>query len=172
MWRRVVFLAKTPEIQGNFPASTIDFESSEDGYMRPMWNFQSTTATAMDARAALFNYIFEGTEDRDWTNAFAANLSSKRITVVSDKLRVLSGDTGHGHFWTYKGWFPINKNIVYKDREDGGPDQDFKDVDPWSTEGKPGAGNLFVMDLYACAAGKVTDELTVHNKGVYYWHEK
>lgn len=172
MWRRIVFLCKDEDIQNAFPPNTIDFENADDGYYRTHWNFLNGNTDADTARDALYRILFQGTRERDWSNAWAASVNTQRVTLVSDKLRTISGDTGHAHFWTYKGWFPINKSIVYDDREDGGPNTDFKETEPWSTTGKPGAGNLFVCDLLVAAGSNSEQQLIYHNKGTYYWHER
>lgn len=171
LWRRICFTTKDPTVQASFPAFTLDLESTTNGQMRTLWNFLNGSTDANFAATTLDSLIFQGVKGVDWTDRFNARLNPRFITPITDRTRTLTGNSGHGHFFSHKNWWGINKRIQYRDHEDGS-ETGYKAEEPWSTNGKPGVGNLFVLDFFAEAAGQAADEIIYLPHGTYYWHER
>lgn len=169
MWRRIVFASKDITFRNAFPANTIDFNTATQGQMRAAWNFLNGNAAGNSARDAAEQKLFQGTVGDDWVDRFAARVNTKNVTILGMRTTHLKGGNTDGQFYTQNDWFPVNKNLVYLDREEGA---DEKVTLPWSTMGKPGIGNIFVYDIFAAANGVVGDTLEWVPQGTYYWHER
>lgn len=170
LWRRVVFMTKNPLIHSAFPLNTVTNRTDTDeGYNRVLWNFFGSSTEASEARETLQDCVFQGQAGVDWNDRYTAKLDTKQITVISSVTMRLSGGNDAARIHHAKRWYPINKNIVYDEDEAGNSKEAGRE---FSTLGKPGAGNLYVMDTFHCANGTSSDVMSFNPQGVYYWHER
>lgn len=168
LWRRIVFATKGRQIRDGFPAATLEFSAGSEGHVRPLWNFLGTDPDAGPAREAVESLLFQGTIGEDWNDRFSAKVSRQRVTLLSDVTRKLNSGNTAGSFHHFKTWYPVHKNVVYDQIEDG----DTKNDSMWSVTGKPGIGDVYVYDTFACAGGTSDDELFLQTSGTFYWHER
>lgn len=170
LWRRLVFATKAP-LHNAFPSNTLDFPTTPQGQMRLLWNLFSGNAAATTALAFTEDLVFQGTKNEDWSSYFTAQVDPNNITLLYSHMRTISSRVpDKGTFHVFKNWVPINKNIEYDDQESG---DDPILSSPWSVQHpKGGLGDVYVMDMFACAAGVVGDSAALGPDGTWYWHER
>jgi len=171
LWRRIVFATKHVFYK-QYPEGVLELEDPTAGYQRTMWNHLGSDATAEPSRAALEDMLFEGQSGADWNDRFVAKTDKRYVTVLHDSRRALNGQNDSARWYHLKKWHPINKSIVYNEKEEGKEGSDTAAYAQWSVDGKPGIGNVFIYDMFACAQGTINDQLEFNPQGVYYWHER
>lgn len=154
-WRRIMFRIK------GFVAND-SFLVTSAGYVR-VW--YPLTGTNMDVFEEL---IFEGTKNVDYQDPFAAKVDSTRVTVVSDKYRILASGNSASYIKHYPSYTPIEKNLVYDDDEDG---DDLVSA-PYSVNSKAGMGDLFIYDIFQDIGGVSPTSVNIRSSSTLYWHEK
>lgn len=167
-WRRICFTFKGynlfPNDNGNNTPYQYFTQLANLGMVRTMNNLNTN-----EKGNRLLDRMFRGTQNEDWLNVFNAPLDTERITVMSDRTRTIASGNDSGVLRTYKQWYPMNKNLVYNDDEAG------DDMTPsfFSTHGKPGMGDYYVVDFFQCSDGAdQSDLMTVLPEATLYWHEK
>lgn len=126
------------------------------------------TPPVADQVLFLRNTLYEGADGGDWNNVLTAKLDRSRVTILSDTVTRIVSQNSSPVLMTKKFWTPIRKNIVYDDDYNGTSDQS----SPWSTQAKPGCGDIYVIDQFFCAARATDRNLIVNYEPTLYWHEK
>lgn len=171
-WRRIAFRYK-----GLLPTGEDTFarffnqitEANRVRIMRPV------TALPFSIVSPLYAHIFRGfgindlsANPQDWVDPITAPVDTDRIAPLYDKVvRITSGnDAGVAN--TYRIWHPVNKNLRYNDTEFGGGFSS----SPLSTEGRPGGGDFYVIDIIIGNSSDPGDLLDWLPTSTLYWHEK
>lgn len=160
LWRRILFTAK-----GLYQAlgTSVDHAFTSQGYVRFLANHNGTTYGS-----AVSGALFEGVVNVDWTDLMTAKCNNEKFTVLYDKVTRLNPQSSAPQYWKHKRWHPINKNLVY-DNEENGPNET---TSGYSTLGKPGCGDVYVVDIFSCASMNSQDTLYFAPEATLYWHEK
>lgn len=163
-WRRIVFMIKGLDALLSQQTGTASFVYEDsNGYRRPVIEVLG------NKRGQLTSAMFDGTLGVDWSDYFGAKTDSTRISVKYDKTRTIASGNEEGMIRRYNMWHPVNQNIVYDDDETGGRESNSL----FSTLGKPGAGDMYVVDMFQPRAGATgADQLIFNASATYYWHEK
>lgn len=174
MWRRIVFYLKGDDLRramdssdaGNIPNQLFD-QTIEGGCRRVIGPLAGVT----NARQELTSYVFRGQEGFDWSDQFTAPLDTRRITVKSDRTRVIrpGNDTGASRLFNL--WYPIRRTISYQDDLES----DVVGDRPFSTPGLRGLGDVYVMDIMAIVTDQSDAPFTSYTfspEGSFYWHER
>lgn len=167
-WRRICFTIKGPHIHSLQTANSIlyNFQTSSGGAVgvtRPVTNWPAT----IPGGAELEQLMFKGQRNFDWVDPTIAPLDTTRISVKYDKSMTLAAGNESGFIKTIHRWHPMNKNLVYSDDFPGGG----AELTPWSTEGKQGMGDYYVVDLFK-SNGRPEATLGLRMNSTLYWHEK
>nr|QJB18731.1 MAG: capsid protein [Genomoviridae sp.] len=176
VWRRICFTTKddifTAKVNGDqAPTNTyrpyFDNLTGNIGMMRNWFNMQVNN---MPNTVDVFNgIIFQGENGKDWSNILNAKTDSTRISLKSDTQISLHTGNQSGYFKTHKRWYPMNKNLVYDDDENGASETSRY----FSTAAKPGMGDYYVLDIFVPGLGGTTsDLLNIDSQATLYWHEK
>lgn len=162
-WRRIIF--ETKEFYGNAsPPDGEVFRQSTFGDYKRLVSFP-----ASGTLDTIFDLLFQGESGVDWNKPMTAQLDRRQAKIHYDRKRVLNPGSTSGKLWNLKEWHPVNRTLMYNDRELG----DRKEYFPYASQGIAGMGNLYVIDLFECATqGGEADELQFSPQCVTYWHEK
>lgn len=160
-WRRIVFTAK-----GLYQAlaGSADYAYTSNGYVRMIANQANTTFGT-----TVQSLIFQGVAGQDWGDVFTAKTDHTRVTIRYDRTVTLTPPSNAKKFWNFKMWHGINKNLVYSNEESGGSSET---LGVRSTIGKPGVGDVYVVDYLQCAQNTAEDTLIFEPQATLYWHEK
>jgi len=160
-WRRIVFTLKGT---ANFLGSGNPlFLLTSNGHARVITELSAPQQTTIES------IMFDGQKGLDWRSTLEAKVDTSLITVMSDTTKIITPQTSAGSVKNYTLYYPINKSLQYAEDEFGGQTL----TSPWSTQGKPGMGDLLVYDIFTPrAASATTDQLTLDIQATYYWHEK
>lgn len=159
-WRRICFTCKG--LQTLLGTSQVAQETS-NGWVRFLADQTSTTFGA-----SLRDILFRGAQDVDWLTVMTAKTDNTRLTIKYDVTRTLNTGSGAKKFWNFKMWHPMNKNLVYVDDERGESEVSSN----FSTLGKPGMGDYYVVDFLQCAQNNAADIIEFQPEATLYWHEK
>lgn len=175
LWRRIVFTYKGLLIPAtNYrDYATREVELSDESKLLQRPN----TSLPAPLTSDLYEKIFRGRGSntnglipKDWINNITAPIDTTQITPLYDKTMSIRSGNNLGCNFTVKRWHPIRKNIVYDDEEDG------TEVigSPNSTQGKPGCGDVYILDLIS---GNGVDDVTTGSfyfnpVSTVYWHER
>lgn len=166
-WRRICFTLKGDRIHSLQTANQILYNrqggASASGVTRPVTNWPSTAL----AGGELEQLIFRGFRNQDWVDTTLAPVDTTRISVKYDKTINLTSGNESGFLKTIHRWHPMNKNIVYGDDQTG----QGVELTPWSTEGKQGMGDYYVVDIFK-SNGRPEAQLGLRYNSTLYWHEK
>jgi hypothetical protein len=162
-WRRIVFACKG--LNQLLGAGATGLETS-NGYVRLVPDYASASATT--SRNNLEAILFRGNSLTDWINQITAKVDTQRVTLLSDKTRTLNSGNALGKYFKHSQWYPINKNIVYSNDENG----EVENSSSVSTTAKPGMGDVFIADYFECSTNQATDTLFFEPECTFYWHEK
>ncbi|QCW23622.1 MAG: capsid protein [Genomoviridae sp.] len=169
-WRRIVFTTKFKLYQA-FPLGTVEkyYDGSVpiNGQTRAIFDFTQSSA----ANIQTFYILFEGSRGVDYSDVFSAKTNKKFVRVISDKVRQLKGGNDAAHFHNYRDWFSNNSTLVYNEKESGDRKPD-SNAAKFSTGGREGEGDMYVVDLFACANGGTANQARWVPSGKYYWHER
>lgn len=163
-WRRICFTIKG----GLALTAPVELETS-NGEQRVLYNLNSGSTTDTTDRTTLYSLIFNGTYGIDWTEPLVAKTDQNRITVKYDRTTMISSGNASGKLVKKKMWMPMNSNLVYDDDESG----ENVATKKYSTQGKAGMGDYFVLDLIVSGiGGSSSDQLVFSPCSTLYWHEK
>lgn len=161
-WRRIVFTLKgTVFVNVQTAVKPLATYDATDGWMRTVGNWTNDTN--------LKQFVFRGSEGKDWDDTLTASPDTTLITVLMDKtMQIKSGnDSGVNQVKSF--WIPIRKNLRYGDDEAGSGTA----TSPYSTFNKVGCGDVYVYDIIIPVTGSTTsDQLLWNPAATLYWHEK
>jgi len=162
LWRRICFTYKGDRFLDTADPTESDlFRQTSAGYVRLVNEIPTETWDEFAAAA------FRGTQNVDWTDRFTAPLDTSRISVKYDKMTTIRSGNDSGTIRVTARWHGMRKNLVYGDEENG----DTVDGFPLSTEGKPGMGDYYIVDMFRCFEGG-SHTLSFGPEATLYWHEK
>jgi len=192
-WRRICFTLKGPILSGTFTSADDNEYEPEKFYResygngvgeyRPMYDLASyygggTTSTIPRALQRLYATVFQGTssqfsdnpERTDWINVIDAKTDSTRVKICYDKTVTISSGNDEGISRQYTRWHPMRKTLVYDNIESGSE----KTFSNFSTDGKPGMGDYYVIDLFQNRYGADggSGNLIFDPRATLYWHER
>lgn len=169
MWRRIVFMAKGNDLIATLPNQVTDpqyFVSTTDNGMQRL-----TSRASPAVQLAILSRLFDGTANIDWRNPIDAKVDTKRVTLMSDRTVTLNVGNGDGRLYNRQFFYPIRKNLVYNDQEQG-----YGELESYfSTTASNSCGDMYIVDFFhsANANSGVTDAfLDFSVEGKYYWHER
>lgn len=182
LWRRLVVNMKTP-LWKEFPSLTVQREIPLDdnrtsGQVRTMYNIGATPDGETELAKRVYSIIFEGTLDVDWHNVFNAKVDKRFVRVISDKTMPVQSKNDEAVYKNRHFWDPVNKNMHYNEKEEGGGIKDYPieereyQQSKFSSDGITGCGDLWVFDFFSCASRTTSDELRFQPNGTFYWHER
>lgn len=136
---------------------------TSSGQVRPLLSLPTGTS-----RGVLYDTMFRGT-GKDFGDVFYAPLDSRKVSIYSDKLMLIKSDNDRGIIKSLRRWYPVNKNIVYVDGEDGTEER----TGPVSVTTREGCGDMYIIDMFRPHdAAATTDQMRVDISATLYWHEK
>lgn len=156
-WRRICFTKKGPLGLSVTPA----LETS-NGWQRGVYNLSSGDAITLNTS------LFRGASGIDWSSPLIAKVDTQRVTVKYDVTRTLSSGNASGKFFRFNHWFPMNSNLMYSNDEVG----EGTSTDAFSTTGKAGMGDYYIVDIFQSIGASATDNLRFEPQATLYWHEK
>lgn len=162
--RRIIF-----RLKGDFLLN-----SSEATPSFRLWleNSNGYTRTQSLARgpglATADNLVFEGTANVDWNDRFVAKVDTQRVTVMSDKTSIMSPKNTVNEIKRTSRWYPINKNLVYDDEENGKQ----INTNALSVDSLAGCGDVYIFDMFGAADGTRSSTMSWRAEATLYWHER
>ncbi|QCX29338.1 capsid protein [Plant associated genomovirus 1] len=170
MWRRIVFMAKGVDLLVssfvNAAANPHYYYYSQDyGYTR------ITSRADPTVQSVVANRIFDGQQGKDWRNPMDAKIDTNRVRLISDRTMTMNPANGDGRISTRKFFYPIRKNLVYNDQEQGFGEGESH----FSSTAANSCGDMYIIDFFTSGAvnSGVTDAyLDFAVEGKYYWHER
>lgn len=157
-WRRICFT-----IKGDLFGPIGNRIETSRGWNRLLVNSAGSTTAQ-----SLFGVLFQGTQSVDWLDVFTAKVDTGRVTLKSDITRILASGNSKGRFHRFNLWYPMNKNLVYANDENG----EGETLDVISTTSKAGMGDYYVVDFFNANGGTASDVLDFNPEATLYWHEK
>lgn len=165
-WRRICFTYKGPLGLTTSPSFATSIETS-NGWMRLVNQVPGDNGGGQ--QYILFEKLFKGQNTVDWNDAMTAKTDNNRVTVKYDKTCSLASGNESGFIRKYNRWHDMHKTLVYNDDELGGGET----ASVYSTLGKAGMGDYYVLDLFRARTGSTTsDQLSFRPESTLYWHEK
>lgn len=173
VWRRICFTAKSETLRRWSTADT-----APAGLPGPYWDgsnglqrllFNSNVASVGNTINEQQRILFKGQSGVDWSDLTLAPVDTTRVTVKYDKTRIIRSGNASGTLTEKKLWHGMNKSLVYDDDESGSVEQ----TSVWSTAGKAGMGDYFIVDVIQPGTGGTTsDYLSMQCNSTLYWHER
>lgn len=165
-WRRICFTYKGPLGLTYDSGTTVATETS-NGWVRVV--NQITGDQGGGQQYILFEKLFKGQNTVDWNDVMTARVDNTRVTLKYDNTCNLASGNEDGFIRKYNRWHSMRKTLVYDDDELGGGTTSRN----FSTEGKAGMGDYYVVDLFRARTGSTTsDQLSFRPESTLYWHEK
>lgn len=164
-WRRIVISSKAVPFRGTGGAGT-DIVAIENinGWQRVLRNSVGTAYLG-----TIETSIFKGSASVDWASPFTAKLDTRRVTVRHDSTITIRSGNATGVYRDIKRWYPINKNLVYSNDEQG----ERESPDIFSTTGLDGCGDVYIIDYIQCVTSTLsTNTLNFSPQATLYWHER
>lgn len=169
-WRRIAFTLKGGILRDGFP--TTFYETVVQGSTRLQRNLSAAatgSGTAFLQYAAIRNLLFRGGITTDWITIIDAPVDTSRISLIADTTRTLMSGNASSRIIKRKVWTPLNKTIVYDDKESGIDQTSSR----WSTTGKAGMGDVYILDMFATSGYADTNaRMNFNPTTTLYWHEK
>lgn len=171
-WRRIVFAFKGPRIRNFWSDNTLGEQ---------YWGLGSGSGSATartigpmpdQIATQIRDLLYRGSAQVDWYDPFSASIDTTRVTLFSDTTHSINPTNESGRTRSFNLWTPINKNLNY----DGFEQEEGKVSRPYSTEGKPGIGDIYIFDQVRrdtpLASGAPLSEMVFSPEGTFYWHER
>ncbi|AVK87310.1 putative capsid protein [Termite associated circular virus 2] len=167
-WRRICFTMKGEDLYtgdrysfdlGTSPVARI----TSDGMKRAFFSSENALRTR-DA-------IFDGNRNVDWADVITAKVDTELITPLYDRRMLIRSGNEAGTVRIKKCWHAMNKNLQYDDDENGESMLERY----YSTEGKPGMGDYYIVDLFQAVVPQqnvTPTNLYVNIEATAYWHER
>ena len=164
----------------SYCSATSPFDGGRSsGQVRTMYNIGSTPDGETEVAKAVYDVLFEGTQEVDWHNVFNAKIDKRFVRTISDKVTTIQSGNDEAIYRNYKKWYPVNGNMHYNEKEEGDKIKDDMDVatlenakSKFSADGITGVGDLWVFDFFTCASRVASDELRFQPNGTFFWHER
>lgn len=171
-WRRICFTFKGDSLYKTASGVTVaPWLETSTGWTRLLFNLSASTATADQLAVGqnYVNHIFQGSYGTDYGDIFHAKTDTRIITPKFDRIRTIKSTNNSGTLGEAKMWHGMRHNINYEDDEVG----DEVATAFVSTEGKPGMGDYYVLDMFKCHAdGTTSDSFSFYPTSSLHWHEK
>lgn len=162
-WRRILVSAK------GFPAVFTTTQQAQL-YLEDTTGYRRLVSEVLTTdRGTLTTALFRGAYSIDWSDYFTAKVDNSRFTVLYDKTRSVASGNESGVLRRHTLWHPFNKSLIYNDDESG----DSVTPGHYSTLGKAGMGDVFVIDIFQPRSGATSsDQLIFQPQSTLYWHER
>lgn len=165
-WRRICFTMKGSIGLTQNSSFALSTETS-NGYVRVLNQVQGDPGGGQ--QYTLFERLFRGQNTVDWNDVMTAKVDTTRVTLKYDRTCTLASGNEDGFIRKYNRWHDMHKTLVYNDDELGGS----TNPNSFSTAGKPGMGDYYVLDLFRGRSGSTaSDLLSFRPETTLYWHEK
>nr|QJB18625.1 MAG: capsid protein [Genomoviridae sp.] len=167
-WRRICFTAKRSDLRNR---STGSFGWAITGPVNLGWMraVNDVAFSAPDIANSMLDLMFDGNQGVDWSNYFTAKVDPESVTVKYDRTIIINPGNDSGVMKNYSMWHGMNKNLQYDDDENGNT----MNFSPFSTAGKRGMGDYYIVDfIESGSGGNADDRLSFHPQATAYWHEK
>lgn len=165
-WRRICFTFKGP-LGLTLDATQAVATETSAGWVRVMNQISGEPGGGQ--QYILFERLFKGQNTVDWNDVMTAKVDNTRVTLRYDRTCTLASGNEDGFIRKYNRWHPMRKTLVYDDDELAGG----KNSRSFSTEGRAGMGDYYVLDLFRARTGSTaSDLLSVRPESTLYWHEK
>lgn len=165
-WRRICFTFKGP-LGLTYDSGTSVATETSNGWLRVVNQITGTQGGGQ--QYILFEKLFRGQNTVDWNDVMTAKVDNRRVTLRYDKTTSLASGNEDGFIRKYNRWHAMRKTLVYDDDELGG----VTSPRSFSTEGKGGMGDYYVLDLFRARTGSTTgDLLSFRPEATLYWHER
>ena len=171
-WRRVCFFSYEQLVAG-IPFF-VDPPNEDDPHivLRPLREINPKNA------ADFFAYAWKGTVGVDFSEntRWNAPLDDKLLTIVYDRSCTINPNYAapqgatFGKSMTRKMWHPVNKTIMYTDKENGSTPQ----TTGWSSMSPNSPGNFYILDIFSTGQdlpGDTTGVGEFGSEATVYWHE-
>ena len=93
-----------------------------------MYNIGSTPGGETELAKAVYDVLFEGTQEVDWHNVFNAKIDKRFVRTISDKVTTIQSGNDEAIYRNYKKWYPVNGNMHYNEKEEGDKIKDDMDI--------------------------------------------
>lgn len=164
-WRRICFTYKGPILTNTTSFATAS--ETSNGWVRVV--NQLAGNPGLDPQYSFFVKLFKGQNTTDWVDPMIAKTDNTRVTVKYDQTVQLASGNEDGFIRKYNRWHPMKRTLVYDDDEYGGGEI----PGAYSSEGKAGMGDYYVVDLIRARQGSSgSDQLTFRPEATLYWHER
>jgi len=178
IWRRICFSYYDAETDFKFFDTSDDTEkdyppfnyTAGNGYRR-LWlrvNGPTPTIQEQSVRDALYQHVFAGTRNVDWSTEISAPLNSRAIKIWYDRTTRIASGNQQSTVRNFTRWHPIKKRLVYQNRDDGGAQEN----NYLSETSRQSLGDFMVMDIFQGAPSDPNVQLSVGSDATYYWHER
>lgn len=158
-WRRICF-----QIKDFF--DTIDVGSS--GYFRQVSGSGMVRLITEIPNGDILSALFKGARNTDWIDEMNAPIDTLKVDLKYDKRRVIKSGNEAATLRHFSEWYPIRKNITYRDDEEG----ESMFLAPVSTASKLGSGDYYILDMFRGVETAEGDTLSMLANATFYWHEK
>ena len=171
-WRRVCFFSYEQLVAG-IPFF-VDPPNEDDPHIvrRPLREINPKNASDF------FAYAWKGTVGVDFSEntRWNAPLDDKLLTIVYDRSCTINPNYAapqgatFGKSMTRKMWHPVNKTIMYTDKENGSTPQ----TTGWSSMSPNSPGNFYILDIFSTGQdlpGDTTGVGEFGSEATVYWHE-
>lgn len=178
-WRRVCFYSYLPLTEG-LPKIVTNPITGFDYNRRNLQRFFPQTGGDNEG---LGDILWQGVVNIDYSEDSRpwARLDPQRVKIVSDRTMDLNpnfhnpGDNATlGKNKSAKRWHPVNKNLTYRQGEDG---SDKIGWDGWVNQAPTSAGNFYILDIFSSGQG-ILEQPDLDAIGTFrcdstvYWHER
>lgn len=179
-WRRIVFMApgfdwalqdEDDLIRTFYPMNNGEIE--DNGYKRVFMRLEPSALTPLPTvtdrlQTRVYNTIFRGLRNQDWSNPMTAQTDARSIRVLSDKTRPIKSSSDAGTQLITKRWHAVNKNLEYNMLEGGkGSVQN-----PQVRDHIGSFGDMYVLDFFQCVSDDESVTLSIGSDAMIYWHER
>lgn len=172
LWRRIVVNIKSLECAQSFPQGALynNFDTTvpNPGYLRTLFDYSTNDL----ARQTLYRELFQGTLGIDYQDIFNAPIDTRRVDKVYDRVISVGSGNNAAHWKRSRFWHPVRKRLVYNEKESGDHKDTQSEASHYNNGAKFGCGDLWVIDMFACANGAASDVMNFLPQGTYYWHER
>lgn len=160
-WRRIIY--STKDRASGVTSGSYQAQIAGGIRVRPMQVQNPASVTALGLQ------IMTGNQGQDYLTLLSGKTDPHKVLVHHDSTRILNPENATGYAREHDFWTPINKTLIYDDNEFG----EDETSSPWSTLGRLGLGNIFILDIFDIAL--TTTPATTFQfipATTYYWHEK
>ena len=178
-WRRIVFSMYGTEIW-QYPLATgaytrvlpADNGNTLTNGPRRVWmqldGATTDTAERLFVRQNVYQHLFAGELNVDWSNPFTAPIDANKVKLISDSTTSITSPNDAGTLKIVKRWHPFRKRIIYEDDTIGKQTSSHG----WSAASRQSYGDIYIMDMFLNADDAGANNLSFGSDATYYWHER